>query len=154
MLHQAIKANAAVPPMATVWTIADVERWLITGFREMTYRPVYAPGGSCNALMSVHTKLTPMAPSATFDIVAFAVTVLGKKNPECRAVLTWARSVAAREASKGDWSIAEFCREFGWERRTFDRRRLRACQKLALAKNIADGLQQTEKNPSSRRRAT
>lgn len=134
----------AVSAEAAAWTADDVGRWLITGFREMTFRPVYAPSG--NTLISVNTPLAPSAPSATFDIVAFAITVLGKKSDECRAVLVWARSVAAREAAKGDWSIAEFCREHRWERRTFDRRRQRACAKIALAKNIADGLQQQEKN--------
>lgn len=150
MLHQVPHSHSAVPPVATAWTTDDIGRWLITGFREMTFRPVYAPGG--NTLMSVETPLSPSAPSATFDIVAFASTVLGKKSVECLAVLTWARSTAAREASKGDWSIAEFCREYGWERRTFDRRRQRACQKIALAKNIADGLQQPEKNRRGRAR--
>lgn len=152
MLHQIPQAHTAVPPVATAWTVEDVERWLIAGFREMLFRPVYAPGG--NTLLSVNTPISPSAPSATFDIVAFAPTVLGKGSRECLAVLTWARSLAARDTAKGDWSIAEFCREKGWPRRTFDRRRLRACQKIALAKNIADGLQQREKNRTTRRRPT
>lgn len=152
MLHQIPQADTAVPPVATAWTVDDVERWLIAGFREMLFRPVYAPGG--NTLLSVNTPVAPSAPSATFDIVAFAPTVLGKKSEECLAVLTWARSRAARETSKGDWSIAEFCREHRWERRTFDRRRLRACQKIALAKNIADGLAVAEKKRTPRRPTT
>lgn len=152
MLHQIPQADTAVPPVATAWTVDDVERWLIAGFREMLFRPVYAPGG--NMLLSVNTPLSPSAPSATFDIVAFAPTVLGKKSKECLAVLTWARSLAARDTAQGDWSIAEFCREKNWPRRTFDRRRLRACQKIALAKNIADGLAVAEKKRMPRRPTT
>ena len=116
-------------PPSEPWTCADVERWLKTAFRAMPYTPIYAPRADTNHMESMDKN----KPSATFDIAAFAATVLGRRSDECRAVLVWARTMAAREI--GEASIAEFCREMGWNRRTFDRRRVRACDKIAAAKN-------------------
>ena len=130
MIHPLGGNGADSPQSGDPWGRADVELWLKAAFRELPFTGVYAPRG--NTLVSTNTN----KPSATFDIVAFSGTVLGDRSDERKAVLIWARSIAAREA--GDWSIAEFCREKNWNRRTFDRRRVRACEKIAAAKNAVD----------------
>lgn len=119
------------PQTGAPWTCADVEVWLKFALRQMRYTAIYAPRG--NTLQS----LTPGSPSATFDIVAFSGTVLGRGSLEHRIVLLWARAIATEGEVGG--SIAEYCRERRWDRSTFDRRRKRACIKIAEAKNRADG---------------
>lgn len=117
-------------PDPPAWTCADVERWLITAFRAMPMTAIYAPRG--NTLTTIGSDV----PSATFDIVAFTVTVLGRKSDECKAVLIWARTKATRGEVGG--SVAEFCVKAGWSRSTFEDRRRRACERVAEAKNRAD----------------
>ncbi|BAQ43989.1 MULTISPECIES: hypothetical protein [Methylobacterium] len=107
-----------------------MERWLKVAFRQMPFTPIYAPRG--NTLTSASTKV----PSATFDMIAFTGTVLGDRSEERRALLIWARAIVTEGDIGG--SIAAFCREMGWKRRTFDRRRHRACLKVAAAKNEMD----------------
>jgi hypothetical protein len=117
-------------PTLQPWTCADVERWLKTAFREMPYTPIYAPRGS--TLKSVdHNK-----PSATFDIVAFTGTVLGERSEDRKILLLWARAIATEGEVGG--SIAEYCTARGMQRRTFDRKRLRACEMIAAEKNRVD----------------
>lgn len=118
-------------PPREPWTCADVERWLKTAFRAMPYTPIYAPRG--NTLKSVdHDQ-----PSATFDIVAFTGTVLGERSEDRKILLVWARAIVTEGEVGG--SIAYFCAATGMQRRTFDRRRLRACEKIAAEKNRIDG---------------
>lgn len=112
------------------WTRADVERWLKAAFRAMPFTPIYAPSG--NTLEAAAGEV----PDATFDIVAFSGTVLGDKSLERRLVLLWARTMATGGTVGG--SISEFCREKDWDRSTFDRRRIRACERIAEAKNKVD----------------
>lgn len=107
-----------------------MERWLKVAFRQMPFTPIYAPRG--NTLASASLKV----PSATFDMIAFTGTVLGDRSEERRALLIWARAIVTEGDIGG--SIAAFCREMGWNRRTFDRRRHRACLKVAAAKNEMD----------------
>lgn len=112
-----------------LWTCADVERWLQAAFRAMPTTAIYAPRGSTLvALGSV--------PSATFDIIAFTGTVLGEKSDVRLAVLIWARAKATNGEVGG--SIAQFCIEKNWRRSTFEDRRRRACELIALAKNRSD----------------
>ncbi|CAO4135288.1 hypothetical protein [Methylorubrum extorquens] len=106
-----------------------MERWLKAAFRAMPFTPIYAPRG--NTLQAA----TPEVPDATFDIVAFSGTVLGDKSDDRKAVLVWARSMATHGEVGG--SIAEFCRRTRWSRATFDRRRIKACERIAAAKNAA-----------------
>ena len=113
------------------WTCRDVERWLKVAFRQMPFTPIYAPRG--NMLTSAAPTVVP---SATFDMIAFTGTVLGDRSDERRALLVWARAIVTEGDVGG--SIAAFCREMGWNRRTFDRRRHRACLKVAAAKNALD----------------
>jgi hypothetical protein len=118
-------------PPREPWTCADVERWLKTAFRAMPYTPIYAPRG--NMLRSANED----QPSATFDIVAFTGTVLGERSEDRKILLVWARAIVTEGEVGG--SIAQFCEATGLKRRTFDRRRLRACEKIAAEKNRIDG---------------
>lgn len=118
-------------PPREPWTCADVERWLKTAFRAMPYTPIYAPRG--NTLRSVDQN----QPSATFDIVAFTGTVLGDRSEDRRILLLWARAIATEGEIGG--SIAQFCAARGMYRSTFDRKRIRACEKIAAEKNRRDG---------------
>lgn len=117
------------PPQrsAVPWTRADVEMWLKAAFRAMPSTPIYAPRGN-----TLHAAAGDV-PDATFDIVAFSGTVLGDKSEDRQVVLLWARSMATHGEVGG--SIAEFCRRTRWSRATFDRRRIKACERIAAAKN-------------------
>ena len=118
-------------PLREPWTCADVERWLKAAFRAMPFTPIYAPRG--NTLRSAdHSQ-----PSATFDILAFTGTVLGDRSEERKILLLWARAIATEGQVGG--SIAQYCDEQDMHRSTFDRKRLRACEKIVAAKNRADG---------------
>ncbi|MEN3208627.1 hypothetical protein PUR23_01095 [Methylorubrum populi] len=120
--------GSAPPPRSAVpWTRADVEVWLKAAFRAMPSTPIYAPRG--NTLQAAAGDV----PDATFDIVAFSGTVLGDKSEDRQVVLLWARAMATHGEIGG--SIAEFCRRTRWSRATFDRRRIKACEKIAAAKN-------------------
>lgn len=124
-------APAGLAPPAP-WTVRDVERWLVIPMRSLRETALIASAG--NALIAVN----PNQPSATFDILAFARTVLGKGSDDLLAVVTWARIMAAGGCA--DASIAEWCREKGrgWSPATFHRRRKRACDRITQAKNAAD----------------
>ncbi|GJE29751.1 hypothetical protein [Methylobacterium organophilum] len=88
---------------------------------------IAGPGNTLVPMMGAQT------PQATFDIIAFARTVLGKGTPELLAVMTWARIVSAN--GHADSSIAEWCKLYGWKERTFHRRRRRGIAKITAAKN-------------------
>ncbi|WP_267355683.1 MULTISPECIES: hypothetical protein [unclassified Methylobacterium] len=118
-------------PPREPFTCADVERWLKTAFRAMPYTPIYAPRG--NTLQSANKS----QPSATFDILAFTGTVLGDRSDERKILLVWARAIVTEGEIGG--SIAQFCEARGWNRRTFDRKRVRACEHIAAEKNRIDG---------------
>lgn len=130
------------------WTCADVERWLKTAFRAMPYTPIYAPRG--NMLRSA----TPNQPDATFDILAFTGTVLGERSEDRKILLVWARAIVTEGEVGG--SIAQFCTATGLKRRTFDRRRIRACERIAAEKNRIEGrsLAAAEKSLTMSKRAT
>nr|WP_137831627.1 hypothetical protein [Methylobacterium sp. L1A1] len=115
---------------ADPWTRADVERWLKTAFRAMPYAPIYAPRGST---LQVAAGVTP---DATFDLLAFSGTVLGEKSEERHILLLWARSMATGGGVGG--SVSEYCLRTGRSRATFDRIRIRACERIVEAKNRAD----------------
>lgn len=115
------------------WTSADVKRWLIMPMKILCQQGILAGAG--NGLSSTSND----TPSATFDIMAFARTVLGgRDNPEHVAVMTWARIMAA--GGHAESSIAEWCREKGgkWTERTFYRRLDRGIARIVEAKNRVD----------------
>lgn len=113
------------------WTASDVAEAIRDAFRNLRHTSVWAVSG--NALL--RAGLGPK-PSSTFDIVAFSGTVLGHGSKEHRALLLWAR----RTANTGEdlASLNECCAAMGWNASTFRRRRARACEKIAVAKNNAD----------------
>ncbi|MBA9063112.1 hypothetical protein GGQ91_002500 [Methylobacterium fujisawaense] len=93
----------------------------------MPYTPIYAPRG--NTLKSAVAD----QPSATFDILAFTGSVLGDRSEERKILLIWARAIVTEGQVGG--SIAEYCAARHMQRRTFDRKRMRACQRIAAEKN-------------------
>ena len=125
MLARADGLDAPKP----LWTCTDIGHWLIAAIRAMPTTAIYAPRG--NTLVALGG-----VPSATFDILAFTVDVLGRKSDDCLAVLIWARAKATKGEVGG--SIAQFCVEKRWSRSTFEGRRRRACERIAEAKNRAD----------------
>lgn len=113
------------------FTCADVEGWLKAALRAMPFTPIYAPRG--NTLQSANKS----QPSATFDILAFTGTVLGDRSEERKILLVWARAIVTEGEVGG--SISQFCQARDMQRRTFDRKRVRACEKIAAEKNRIDG---------------
>jgi hypothetical protein len=120
------------------WTGADVERWLVAAFMAFTGAGVF----------SVPSRLLPADPRempATFDWISFSAEILGSASPERIALLTWARAKARRRIRRHrrlrllrevpGGTVTDYCHEVGVQRRTFDRRRKRACERLAEAWN-------------------
>ncbi|MFY9294020.1 MAG: hypothetical protein WAP03_25495 [Methylorubrum rhodinum] len=95
----------------------------------MPYTAIYAPRG--NTLQAASGE----AGDETFDMIAYSGTVLGDRSDERRALLFWARSKATAGGVGG--SVAQFCKDnrMTWSRATFDRVRIRACERIAEAKN-------------------
>ena len=121
------------PPNDRDWDTKAVEYWLLAPMRRLRDGvDIFAAPG--NRLKAGDASLA----SAPFDILAFARTVLGQGSLELKAVITWARIRA--DGGDIEASIAEWCREAGqgWSERTFHRRRKRACERIAAAKNRAD----------------
>ncbi len=112
------------------WTDADVKRWLVIPMRMLREQGLMAGAG--DALIPTNRD----TPQATFDILAFARTVLGKGSDELRAVTTWARIMA--EGGDTETSIAEWCRGWGWKERSFYRRLNRGIARIVEAKNRVD----------------
>lgn len=112
------------------WTDADVKRWLVIPMRMLRDQGVMAGAG--NALIPTGRD----TPQATFDILAFARTVLGKGSDELIAVVTWARIMAA--GGHAETSIAEWCTETGWKERSFYNRLNRGVARIVEAKNRVD----------------
>lgn len=121
------------------FTPADVERWLIAAFIAFTGAAVFS--ARCGRLEQTGVHAAP----GTFDWIVFSAEVLGRGSAERLALLTWARSKARRRIRKHrrlralkdvpGGTVTDFCDETGWKRRTFDRRRKRACRRLAEAWN-------------------
>ena len=120
------------------WTCADVERWLVAAFMVLPDAPIYSPRP--NVLKAAVSNVSP----STFDWIAFSADVLGRSSPERLALLTWARVQAGKRMRLRGWvrdvpggSVEDFCREYGIPRKTFDRRRRRACERIAAARGKA-----------------
>ena len=91
------------------------------------------------------TLLNPHAAPGTMDWIAFSALVLGRGSQARRYLLTWARCEARRIAiardmpnPPGGGTVADYCREMGIKRRTFDRTVDRCCNLLAAAWNARD----------------
>lgn len=109
---------------AAQWTAERVGDALVEAFRALPHMPVYAPRHA--------PQLEPVLPGhdpGTLDVLALSERVLGRSSPERRLVLVWARSIATGGDVGG--SLREWCRAHGMNRSTFDRRRVRACVRIA-----------------------
>lgn len=109
------------------WTAEKVAADLVEAFRILPTMPVFSPRRS---------ELYPVLPgqdTEALDLVAVSERVLGRKSPERRVLLVWARS----KATKGDvgGSVSAYCREAGVNLRTFNRQRRRACAAIAVDLN-------------------
>lgn len=126
-------------PDPPAMTCLDVERWLIAGFIAFTGAAVFS--ARCGRLEQTGVHAAP----GTFDWITFSAEVLGRGSAERLALLTWARSKARRRIRRHrglralkdvpGGTVTDFCEEAGWVRCTFDRRRKRACLRLADAWN-------------------
>ena len=126
-------------PDPPAMTCLDVERWLVALFMTLTDTPVF----SARTRHVVPMKAN-IAPGPLFWL-EFATVVLGAGTPELIALLTWARAKARRRIKRHrrlrllkdvpGGTVTDHCREFGVNRRTFDRHRKRACEKVAAAWN-------------------
>ena len=121
------------------WSAAAVADAAIEAFRTLPDIPVYSPR---------HAKLVPVNPrhdGSPIDVIAWSEQILGRASDERRALLVWARAMARRRIrqdrhlrlvrSVPGGSVSDHCREAGICRRTFDRRRIRACEQIAADLN-------------------
>ena len=120
-------------------TCTDVRRGLGAAFIALPTIPIYS------ARKGEAEMLIPDAAPGTFDCVAFSAIVLGRESRPRKYLLTWARCEARRLAiahnmpnPPGGGTVADYCREMGVERRTFDRTVERACILLAATWNERD----------------
>ncbi|MFB0490212.1 hypothetical protein ABIE45_002798 [Methylobacterium sp. OAE515] len=126
-------------PDPPAMTCHDIERWLVAAFMAFTGAGIFSVRAN---------RLQPVDPgemAATFDWIVFSAEILGRDSPERMALLTWSRAKARRRIKRHrrlrllkdvpGGTITDYCREFGIWRRTFDRRRKRACERLAEAWN-------------------
>lgn len=116
---------------AEPWTAEQVGETIIAAFHTLPSIPVYSPRRS--ELVSVLSGKD----TSPLDIIAFSEHVLGRASPERRALLIWARSLATGGDVGG--SIRQYCIEMGMHRLTLDRRRKRACARIAAELNRIGG---------------
>lgn len=114
---------------AVGWTAERVGDALVEAFRALPHMPVYAPRPSrLEAALPGHDP-TPL------DVLALTEHALGRSSPQHRLVLIWARSIATGGDVGG--SLREWCRARDISRATFDRQRVKACGRVAVAINRA-----------------
>lgn len=114
---------------AVRWTAERVGNALVEAFRALPHMPVYAPRPArFEAVIPGHDP-TPL------DVLALAEHALGRSSPAHRLVLVWARSIATGGDVGG--SLRQWCRDRGISRSTFDRQRVRACERIADSINQA-----------------
>ena len=126
-------------PDPPAMTCADVERWLVAAFMAFTGAGVFSV--RANRLQPAD----PVQMAATFDWIVFSAEILGRDSSERIALLTWARAKARRRIRQHrklrllrdvpGGTVSDYCDEVRIWRRTFDRRRKRACHRLADAWN-------------------
>lgn len=127
--------DSVVP--ASTCTPEDVRRWLVAVFITMPTTPIYSRRGGVSAV-------SLDVPDATFCWLTFLEQTIAEREVR-HCVLIWAKAEAAREVRRRGLnidipraSIPDACREFGWQRRTFDRRVEAAVKKLAAARSRRD----------------
>lgn len=121
------------------WTANEVRSRLIEAFRLAPLTPVYTPdrGEMVTALGGAHTL--------EWDLVAATYHCLGRDATEAARqsrcmLLTWARVMALNGGHANGASLAEICREQGWNVRTFQRRVDAACEQMATILDIASSI--------------
>jgi hypothetical protein len=117
------------------WTAAAVAEAAIEAFRTLPNIPIYSPR------RAEFVPVNPRHDGSPIDIIAWSERILGRASAERRALLVWARAMARRRIrqdrhlrlvrSVPGGSVSDHCREAGVCRRTFDRRRIRACERIA-----------------------
>ena len=70
---------------------------------------------------------------APLDLITRSEQILGRASDERRAVLVWARAKATKGEVGG--SVRAYCIETGTDLQTFNRRRKRACARIAEVLN-------------------
>ncbi|MGC5779509.1 hypothetical protein [Methylobacterium sp. NFXW15] len=126
-------------PDPPAMTCLDVERRLIAMFMALTDAPVFSARAR-----RIGPTSPNIAPGPLFWL-EFATVVLGAGTPELIALLTWARAKARRRIKRHHrlrllkdvpgGTVTDHCREFGVNRRTFDRQRKRAAERIVEAWN-------------------
>lgn len=110
------------------WTPEMVCERMVEAFRQLPGVAVYSP--QPNVLQAA---LPDQPRPADFDLVALSAHYLSRNSDERRYLLAWA---SARAAGR---SIREECRERGWPRENFRRKRHKACRIIAESLN-RDGI--------------
>ncbi|WP_457104417.1 hypothetical protein [Methylobacterium sp. P5_C11] len=127
-------------PAPPAMTCRDIERWLVAAFMAFTRSGIFSVRAN---------RMQPNEPremAATFDWIVFSAEILGRDSSERIALLTWARAKARRRIRQHrnlrllrdvpGGTVSDYCDEFRIWRRTFDRRRKRACERFADAWNV------------------
>lgn len=122
-------AEQGEPPATTA---DDVRAWLVAFFTDLPNAPVYSARRGQAAFVD------PDKSPSGLDWPRFSIDVLGARSRERLWLLTWARCEARRRAltrdlpnPPGGGTVAEFCREVGVHRGTFDRVVERSIARLA-----------------------
>jgi hypothetical protein len=110
------------------WTPDMVCERMIEAFRKLPKVPVYSP--QANVLQ---TALPRQARPADLDLISLSAHYLARNSEERRFLLAWA---SARASGR---SVREVCREMGWPRENFRRKRHKACKTIAERLN-RDGI--------------
>ena len=115
---------------------SDVRRWLVAAFMALPTTPIFS------ARTGEGTLMNPNTAPGTFDWIGFSGQILGQKSRARLFLLTWARCEARRIAiarnmsnPPGGGTIADYCREAGVDRRTFNRTVDRCCNLIAKRVN-------------------
>jgi hypothetical protein len=108
----------------------------IEAFRTLPNLPIYSPR------RAEFVPVNPRHDGSAIDVIAWSEWILGRASDERRALLVWARAMARRRIRRDrhlrlvrsvpGGSVSDHCREAGVCRRTFDRRRVRACERIAV----------------------
>jgi hypothetical protein len=106
-------------PLLAPWTAEHVCLRMIEAFKALPHVPIYSPRS--NVLQTALDQARP----ADLDLIALSALYLKDHEEERLFLLTWARARAAGR------SVRELCREHGWPRETFKRKRKKACLIIA-----------------------
>lgn len=123
-----MSAQTAQPPPITEapkWTAELVCQRMIEAFRKLPSVPIVIPRGD------VLQPARPIPRPAELDMITLSAQHLGRDSDERRFLLAWA---SARASGR---SVRDHCRQMGWPRETFQRKRKAACRLLAERLNSA-----------------